>query len=78
MNFLLEPGIAIYMAMLVALAVWMGIFVFLWRLDRQAREIRRRLDQQADPIEPVAPRIVIETRSANHTAASGSSPHTES
>jgi CcmD family protein len=64
MNFLLEPGIAIYLAMAVALAVWIGIFVFLWRIDRQAREIRQRLD--ADPARgdtaPAAPTVTIERR----------------
>jgi CcmD family protein len=45
-NFLLDPGIAIYAAMAVALVVWLGIFAFLWRLDRLARELRRKLDQQ--------------------------------
>jgi CcmD family protein len=59
MNFLLEPGFAIYIAMAVALAVWLGIFAFIWRVDQQARELRRRLDQpQAERIE--APRTTIE------------------
>ncbi|GAB4119072.1 MAG: hypothetical protein Fur005_10390 [Roseiflexaceae bacterium] len=59
MNFLLEPGIAIYTAMAVALAVWLGIFAFIWRVDQQARELRRRLDQpQAERTE--APRTMIE------------------
>ncbi|HRC76823.1 MAG TPA: CcmD family protein, partial [Kouleothrix sp.] len=42
-NFLLDPGVAIYAALAVALVVWLGIFAFLWRLDQQARELRRRL-----------------------------------
>jgi len=53
-NFLLEPGIAIYAAMAHALVVWLGIFAFLWRLDRQARELRRKLDA-APEIEAPAP-----------------------
>jgi CcmD family protein len=60
-NFLLEPGIAIYMALAVALAVWLGIFAFLWRLDRQARELRRRLDQRPRAEAP-APRATLEAR----------------
>ena len=58
-NFLLEPGIAIYMALAVALTVWIGIFALLWRLDRQARELRRRLDQP-DRAEASAPRATLE------------------
>jgi CcmD family protein len=60
-NFLLEPGIAIYAAMAVALAVWLGIFVFLWRLDKQARELRRKLDAAPRPEAP-PPRATLETR----------------
>lgn len=46
MNVALEAGTAIYVAMAVALAVWIGIFVYLWRIDAQARELRRRLDSE--------------------------------
>lgn len=46
MNVVLEAGVAIYVAMAVALSVWIGIFVYLWRIDAQARELRRRLDSQ--------------------------------
>jgi CcmD family protein len=69
MNFLLEPGIAIYIALAVALVVWIGIFAFLWRLDGATRELRRRLDS-APPIErPGSPRATLEKRGA----ASGAS-----
>ena len=61
MNFLLEPGLAIYMALAVALVVWLGIFAFLWRLDRQTRAMRRRLDEQPRGETP-APRATIEAR----------------
>jgi CcmD family protein len=60
-NFLLDPGIAIYAALAVALVVWLGIFIFLWRLDRQARELRRQLEQRPR-VEPPAPRATLETR----------------
>jgi CcmD family protein len=64
MNFLLEPGIAIYLAMAVALAVWIGIFIFLWRIDRQARDIRQRLDAESawHDAAPAAPGVTIERR----------------
>ncbi|MBK9945185.1 MAG: CcmD family protein [Kouleothrix sp.] len=66
-NFLLDPGIAIYAAMAVALVVWLGIFAFLWRLDRLARELRRKLDQQPRA-EAAAPRATLEVRAAHPPA----------
>ena len=67
-DFLQDPAVAMYLALAVALAVWIGIFAFLWRLDRQARELRRRLDQ-APRAEQPAPRATIETRKARPEAA---------
>lgn len=61
MNFLLDPAVAIYMALAVALAVWIGIFVFLWRVDQATRELRRRLDQEAPQAAP-EPRATLEAR----------------
>jgi CcmD family protein len=60
-DFLNDSGVAIYVSLAVALVVWMGIFAFLWRLDRQARELRRRLDQ-APRAEQHAPRATLEMR----------------
>jgi CcmD family protein len=62
-NFLLDPAFAIYAAMAVALVVWLGIFTFLWRLDRQARELRRKLDAAPRPEVP-APRATVEKRAS--------------
>ena len=62
-NFLLDPGIAIYAALSVALVVWLGIFALLWRLDRQARELRRLLDQRPRSEAP-APRATLEARNS--------------
>ena len=67
-NFLLDPGIAIYTAMSVALVVWLGIFALLWRLDRQARELRRQLDQRPQAEAP-APRATLETRNGQPRAS---------
>jgi CcmD family protein len=67
-NFLLDPAFAIYAAMAVALVVWLGIFAFLWRIDRQARELRARLDAAPRPEAP-APRATIEKR-AGHPLSS--------
>jgi CcmD family protein len=68
MNFLLDPAVAIYVAMAVALAVWLGIFAFLWRIDRATRELHRQLDKPAGPEEP-APRVTLETRRPPATMA---------
>lgn len=65
MNFLLEPAIAIYTAMAVALTVWIGIFIFLWRIDSATRELRRRLDEEAPAEPPAAPRATLETRNGH-------------
>lgn len=59
---LFEPAVAIYTALAVALAVWIGIFVFLWRVDQATRELRRRLDDETPASTPVAPRATIEVR----------------
>jgi CcmD family protein len=67
-NFLLDPGIAIYAALTVALVVWLGIFTFLWRLDRQARELRRQLDQRPRAEAP-APRATLEKRNGQPRAS---------
>jgi CcmD family protein len=67
-NFLLDPGIAIYAALSVALVVWLGIFTFLWRLDRQARELRRQIDQRPRAEAP-APRATLETRNGQPHAS---------
>jgi CcmD family protein len=68
MNFLLEPGIAIYVAMSVALVVWIGIFVFLWRIDSAARELRRRLDNAPPAERTSAPRATLEKRASTSSA----------
>jgi CcmD family protein len=60
-NFLLDPAIAIYAALSVALVVWIGVFAFLWRLDRQARELRRQIDQRPRAEAP-APHATLEPR----------------
>lgn len=61
MNFLLDPAVAIYVAAAAALVVWLGVFVFLWRIDQATRELRRKLDEDVSPVMP-APRATLETR----------------
>lgn len=62
MNSLLEAGVAIYVALAVALSVWIGIFVYLWRIDAQARALKKELEREraAGPAErPAAPRATV-------------------
>lgn len=61
MNFLLDPAVAIYVAMAVALVVWLGVFTYLWRIDQATRELHRQLDKHITPGEP-APRVTLERR----------------
>jgi CcmD family protein len=72
MNFLLNPGIAIYMALAVALVVWIGVFSFLWRLDRQAQELRRKLDATTSSERRDVPRATIEARGRQNSTATTS------
>ena len=39
-----NPAIAMYVAAAVALVVMIGFFLYLWRMDRSVRELRRALD----------------------------------
>jgi CcmD family protein len=62
MQVVLEAGVAIYIAMAVALVVWVGIFVYLLRLDAHAKELKRVLLQtQAQP-QAVTPSVTVEQR----------------
>jgi CcmD family protein len=67
-DFLQNEVVGIYVSLAVALAVWIGIFAFLWRLDRQARELRQRLEQTPRAEQP-APRATIEARNRPSEAA---------
>lgn len=58
----LEAGMAIYVAMAVALAVWIGIFVYLWRIDAQARELRRKLDRLPTGEQHEAPTATLQVQ----------------
>ena len=42
-----DPALAMYVAAAVALVVMAGFFIYLWRMDAQVRELRRRLDARA-------------------------------
>jgi CcmD family protein len=59
MSSILEAGIAIYVAMAVALSVWITVFVYLWRIDAQARELKRRIDQQPTAVMQNTPNATL-------------------
>ncbi len=40
-----NPALGMYVAAAVVLVVMLGFFVYLWSLDRQVRELRRKLDR---------------------------------
>ncbi len=41
-----NPAIALYVATAVALVVMIGFFVYLWRMDRSVRELRRTIEER--------------------------------
>lgn len=47
-----DPAMAMYVAAAVALVVMTGLFVYLWRMERQVRAIQRLLES-----EPETPRV---------------------
>ncbi len=55
-----DAGVTLYVVLAVALAVWLGIFFYLWRLDALAHELRRRLDTEQERERPAAPRATLE------------------
>jgi CcmD family protein len=65
MQVLLDAGVAIYVAMSVALVVWVGIFLYLLRLDAHARELKRLLTDAHAQTAPAAPRVQVEQRTPN-------------
>ena len=62
MTVLLDAGVAIYVAMSAALIVWLGIFAFLWRVDRNAQELKRMLAERSTTASGEQPRAHVEVR----------------
>jgi CcmD family protein len=52
MDGLIDPGVALYVAAAVAVVVWLGIFAYLWRIDAQAKTLRRMLDERRNSATP--------------------------
>lgn len=71
MNIALEAGVAIYVALAVALSVWLGIFVYLWRLDAQARDLRRRLERQPEREAAHAPTATLRAQHVSDESSVG-------
>lgn len=59
MTNLFEAGVAIYVAMVVTLSVWVGIFIYLWRIDGQARALRRELERERQREAPPTPQATL-------------------
>jgi CcmD family protein len=62
MTVLLDAGVAIYVAMAAALVVWLGVFAFLWRVDRDTQELKRQLAARPEPVPQVQPQARVELR----------------
>jgi CcmD family protein len=71
MNVVLEAGVAIYVALAVALAVWLGIVVYLWRLDAQVRELRRRLENLPRGSSEATPTATLRAQQPHEQPLSG-------
>jgi CcmD family protein len=59
MNVALDAGAAVYVAMAVTLSVWIGIFVYLWRIDAQARALKHELEREDRRAQPAPPRATV-------------------
>ncbi len=64
-----NPALAMYVAAAVALVVLLGFFWYLWSIDRNVAELRRRLNERAPDAPPVVtplrPRRRIEQEQSN-------------
>ena len=49
------PALAMYVAAAVALVVVLGLFWYLWSLDRSVAELRRRIEERPEPAVEVQP-----------------------
>ncbi len=62
MQVVLDAGVAIYIAMSVALVVWLGVFIYLLRIDAQAKELKRLVLASHQESTPATPRATVEHR----------------
>jgi len=61
MTTLLDAGVAIYVAMTTALIVWVGVFLFLLRIDHATQDVARQLNERATATDAPQPRATIVT-----------------
>ncbi len=59
MTILLDAGVAIYVAMTTALIVWVGVFLFLLRIDHATQDVARQLNERTISTDATPPRATI-------------------
>lgn len=59
MTTLLDAGVAIYVAMTTALIVWVGVFLFLLRIDHATQDVARQLNERTTSTAVPQPRATI-------------------
>ncbi|NJP04806.1 MAG: hypothetical protein HC837_03830 [Chloroflexaceae bacterium] len=64
-----EATMAIYVALAVALTVWFGIFLYIWRLEASVKSLRRRLEEQPEGNNTPLPGATL-TRNTRHDGSS--------
>ena len=62
MSVLLDAGVAIYVAMATALVVWLGVFIFVWRIDNATQALAKQVATQHDEGASAAPRARVEVK----------------
>jgi CcmD family protein len=62
MQIMLDAGVAIYIAMSVALVVWVGIFLYLLRIDAEAKELKRLILAARSESPTQTPGVQVEHR----------------
>ncbi|NBU65074.1 MAG: hypothetical protein EBS29_11330 [Chloroflexia bacterium] len=67
MTTLLDAGVAIYVAMTTALIVWIGVFLFLLRIDHATQDVARQLNERTTPTDMPQPRASIQTNDSAHS-----------
>jgi hypothetical protein len=68
MNIILEDAVAVYVAMAVALSVWIVIFIYLWRIDAHAKEMRRQLDSKSRTEQNPVPTATLRAQKARESS----------
>lgn len=59
MTILLDAGVAIYVAMVAALVVWIGVFVYMWRIDKATQALAAQVATREEPIPTPQARVDV-------------------